>query len=125
MSCEHTHVRLVAGGMWSRAAKRFRCRLSHPHLPTHTSRVVRLHAVKPRQNPTGATHKSSRSGGKIERRALLIGGLVGSTAIAPVCMASQNDGEASLFASAYAAVGRWLVNHPAPQWMVDNPVKRW
>lgn len=29
------------------------------------------------------------------------------------------------FATAYDAVGRWLTDHPAPLWLVNNPVKRW
>ena len=29
------------------------------------------------------------------------------------------------FGAMYNGVGKWLTEHPAPMWMVNNPVKRW
>ena len=29
------------------------------------------------------------------------------------------------FGAMYNGVGKWLTEHPAPTWMVNNPVKRW
>ena len=37
----------------------------------------------------------------------------------------QAEKENGLFDDVYNSVGKWLTEHPAPLWMVNNPVKRW
>lgn len=45
--------------------------------------------------------------------------------VGAVELKDQGSATGGFFDTAYAAVGDWLTEHPAPMWMVNNPLKRW
>lgn len=55
-----------------------------------------------------------------------LGALVAAGSTKGARAAGGNDGSTpAWFAQAYDAVGAWLVQHPAPMVLVNNPLKRW
>jgi len=79
--------------------------------PRVTARRVAVHASDEKREKTGVSVESSAEG---------------PDAASPSASPSRRFFSVGLFAPlgvAYDAVGRWLVAHPAPQWVVNSPAK--